>query len=72
MTLSPQRISRDPRRFHVEEFPIRFTDAMGMKFSVPFRIFAVYDVGSRLIRAVMGVIYVVFAAHYQIDQTSLP
>ena len=37
-------IARDPARFYVKEFPILFTDAMGMKLSIPFRIFAVYDV----------------------------
>ena len=42
--LFPPRISRDPRRFYVTEFPILFTDAMGMRFSVPFRLFAAYEV----------------------------
>ena len=47
LSLQHTNISRDPRRFYVEEFPIRFTDAMGMKLTVPFRIFAAYDVGGQ-------------------------
>jgi len=40
------RITRDPRRFHVTEFPILFTDAMGVKLLVPFRLFVAYEVCS--------------------------
>ena len=71
-TLFSPRISRDPRRFYVTEFPILFTDAMGMKFSLPFRLFAAYEVcGPLNLGCRCGGLFVI-AALCRIRQTSLP
>lgn len=36
--------ARNVKRFHVDEFPISLTDAMGIRHSLPFRMFTVYEV----------------------------
>lgn len=44
MGSSSEPLARNLQRFHVEEFPISLIDAMGMKHSLPFRMFTAYDV----------------------------
>ena len=58
-TIRPsQRISRDPRRFYVEEFPVLLIDAMGVKQTLPFRMFIVYEVCKRCITTVFAVTHI--------------